>query len=82
MAEFFDDVTEPAHVVLEASTNWYHLYDLLEALQIPVTLAHPLRTRAIAEAKVKTDKVDSTLLAHLLRADLIPPRTFRPRAGG
>ena len=79
MEEFFAAVTEPARVVLEASMNWYHLYDLLEALEIPVTLAHPLRTRAIAEAKVKTDKVDSTILAHLLRADLVPAAYIPPR---
>ena len=36
-----------------------------------VKLANPLKTRAIAEAKVKTDKLDSKILAHLLRADLI-----------
>ncbi len=79
MVEFFADVTEPARLAMEASMNWYHLYDLLEVLQIPVTLAHPLRTRAIAEAKVKTDKIDSTILAHLLRADLIPAAYIPPR---
>jgi transposase len=73
MAAFFADVAEPAQVALEATGTWYHLYDLLEALRIPVTLAHPLRTRAIAEAKVKTDKVDSAILAQLLRGELIPP---------
>ena len=79
LAEFFGNVAEPAHVVIEASMNWYHLYDLLEDLDIPVTLAHPLRTRAIAEAKVKTDKVDSTILAHLLRTDLVPAAYIPPR---
>jgi transposase len=79
MAEFFADVAEPAHVAMEATMNWYHLYDLLEVLHIPVTLAHPLRTRAIAEAKVKTDKIDSTILAHLLRADLVPAAYIPPR---
>lgn len=80
LAAFFAEVDKPVQVALEASLNWYHLYDLLEALQIPVTLAHPLRTRAIAEAKVKTDKVDSTILAHLLRADLIPAAYIPPQA--
>ncbi len=79
MAQFFRGVREPARVVIEASMNWYHLYDLLESLEIPVTLAHPLRTRAIAEAKVKTDKVDSTILAHLLRTDLVPSAYIPPR---
>ncbi len=32
-----------------------------------------MRTRAIASAKVKTDQIDSTLLAQLLAADFIPP---------
>src|SRR5690606_16829625 len=34
-------------------------------------------TRAIAEAKVKTDKVDALILAQLLRADFLP-RVWRP----
>lgn len=79
LGTFFADVGEPVRVAMEASINWYHLYDLLETLDIPVTLAHPLRTRAIAEAKVKTDKVDSATLAHLLRADLIPAAYIPPR---
>lgn len=78
MSTFFADISEPAHVAMEATMNWYYLYDLLEALEIPVTLAHPLRTRAIAEAKVKTDKVDSTILVHLLRADLVPAAYIPP----
>jgi len=79
LAAFFAEIDEPASVVIEATMNWYHLYDLLESLEIPVTLAHPLRTRAIAEAKVKTDKIDSTILAHLLRADLVPAAYIPPR---
>lgn len=79
MGAFFADVVEPAQVAMEAGPTWYYIYDLLETLQIPVTLAHPLRTRAIAEAKVKTDKVDSTILAHLLRADLVPAAYIPPR---
>jgi len=42
-----------------------------------VTLSNPLKTKAIAESKVKTDKVDSLTLANLLRggyiAESIPP---------
>jgi transposase len=36
-------------------------------------MAHPLKTRLIAEARIKTDSIDSETLAHLFRADLIPP---------
>jgi len=35
-------------------------------------LAHPLKVKAIASARIKTDKIDAATLAHLLRADLIP----------
>jgi transposase len=58
--------------VLEATRNWTVAHDILEKLTEDVTLAHPLKVRAIAEAKIKTDKIDSTTLAHLLRCDLVP----------
>jgi transposase len=35
-------------------------------------LAHPLKTKAIASARLMNDKVSSATLAHLLRADLLP----------
>jgi len=37
-----------------------------------VLLAHPLKVRAIASARIKNDRIDSDVLAHLLRANLIP----------
>jgi transposase len=46
-------------------------YEALEKEQIPVTLSNPLKTRAIAEARIKTDKIDTRMLAHLLRANLV-----------
>jgi transposase len=58
--------------VLEATRNWCVMHDWLEDLAGQVTLAHPLKVKAIAEAKIKTDKIDATTLAHLLRCDLIP----------
>jgi transposase len=36
-----------------------------------VVISNPLKTKAIASAKIKNDKVDSHMLAQLLRADLI-----------
>jgi hypothetical protein len=35
-----------------------------------------LKTRVIAEAKVKTDKVDAEILARLLAADFLPPVVY------
>jgi len=52
--------------------TWYWLNDLLESIQIPMVLAHAKYVKAIAYAKVKTDKVDSHTLAQLLRMDYIP----------
>lgn len=61
-----------AEAVLEAGPNWTVMYDWLEEEIDSVKLAHPLKVKAIAEAKIKTDKIDARSLAHLLRADLIP----------
>jgi transposase len=61
-----------AKLAIEATSNWGYIYDVLESRTAEVVLAHPLKVKAISSAKVKTDKIDSDTLAHLLRADLIP----------
>src|SRR4030066_992170 len=59
-------------VVMESTGNlWLNIYDTLDAKSIRVVLANPLKTKAIASAKVKTDKLDARILARLLRADII-----------
>jgi transposase len=63
---------QPMKAVLEASYSWGPLYDWLTEVAGDVVLAHPMKVRAIAEARIKTDTIDSETLAHLLRADLIP----------
>jgi transposase len=60
-------------VVMEATMNWHWLYEVLER-DVPaadLVLANPFKTRIIAEAQVKTDKIDAQILAQLLRANLI-----------
>jgi transposase len=44
-----------------------------------VKLAHPMRVKAIASARIKTDKIDSEILAELLACDLIPEAHIRIR---
>jgi transposase len=44
----------------------------LVSIDILVVLSNPSKTRLIAEARVKTDKVDARILAQLLRADMLP----------
>ena len=63
---------EPFKAVLEASYSWGPMYDWLDDMSEEVLLAHPLKVRAIASARIKNDRIDSEVLAHLLRANLIP----------
>src|SRR5208337_4346010 len=63
---------EPYRAVVECTTGWYWLDDLLRELGIDLLLAHAKYLKAIAYAKVKTDKVDSKTLAQLLRMNYIP----------
>jgi transposase len=57
---------------MESGYNYQYLYDLLKSKGYNVKVAHPLMVKAIAYAKVKTDKVDARILADLLRTDMIP----------
>ncbi len=69
-------------VVLEAGLNWGMVYDLFESLSgvKKVVLAHPPRVKAIAAAKIKTDKIDAQILAQLLRVGMIPEVWIPPKA--
>jgi len=72
-AQFFSELGEESKVVMEACWNWGWLYDLLAKIDgiDEVMLAHPYKTRLIAEAQIKTDRLDAQMLAKLLRGDLI-----------
>src|ERR687892_471743 len=59
-------------VALEATCNTHAIARLLERHVGRVVVSNPQKTRAIAEAKVKTDKVDAAVLAGLLAADHLP----------
>jgi transposase len=69
-----------SRVVIEACWNWGKLYDILEAIPAveEVVLANPLKTRLIADAQIKTDKLDARALALLLRGGFIA-RAHVPR---
>ena len=64
---------------MEATYGWEWLAEPLEHDGRELHLAHPLRTKAIASARVKTDAVDACTLAQLLRADLLPEAYIAPR---
>lgn len=58
--------------VLESTGNmWMKIHDMLEENEIDTKLANPYKTRIIAEAKIKSDKLDARILSDLLRTDLI-----------
>ena len=65
-------------VALEATTNYIWMYDTLEALGHTVQLAHPLKVRAIASARIKTDRIDAGILCDLLRGNLLPTSYVPP----
>jgi len=70
--KFLQGAGDEVKAVIEAGRSSYTMVDLLEELGVDVKIANPKEVKAIAKAKIKTDKRDSRILAHLLRADLIP----------
>jgi transposase len=72
MGELIKSFPSPVNVALEATRNWYWMYDFLADKVNSVKLAHPPKTKLIAEARIKTDKLDSRVLADLLRTNYLP----------
>ena len=76
-------LTSEDKVVMESTANlWLNLYETLESKNVKVVLANPMQTKVIAYSKIKTDKIDAKILAHLLRSDLVaesyvPPKQMR-----
>ena len=78
LREFCREELEPEDkVAVEATTNTWGVVDILKPYVDEVVVSNPLRTKAIAHAKVKTDKVDAYVLAQLLRCDYLP-RVWEP----
>jgi transposase len=59
-------------VALESSTRTWAVVSILEGHVKQVVVSNPLKTKVIAEAKIKTDKVDAEVLAQLLRCNYLP----------
>jgi transposase len=59
-------------LALEATVNSWAVAEVLEPHCARLVVSNPLRTRAIAEAKIKTDRVDAMVLAQLLRSGYLP----------
>lgn len=74
IAEYFQPLTkdDKVEVAVEPISSWYYFYEIVEGLGCSVHLVNPLKVKAIASARIKTDKIDSNILAHLLRTNLLP----------
>jgi transposase len=66
-------------VVCEASSNAFWLVDTLEPVVRSIQVGHTSKIRWIAEARIKTDKLDAGILAELRRADLFPSICVPPK---
>lgn len=62
----------PLEVVVETSSSWPWLYELLTPAGVRFVLAHAKKLRAIAEANYKSDDIDAELLARMRLAGCIP----------
>src|SRR4051812_7633993 len=72
LRRFADSLGPSDEVALEATCNTHAIAKLLQGRVARGVISNPQKTRAIAEAKVKTDKVDAAVLAELLACDYLP----------
>jgi len=80
--QFAAQLTKADHVAVEASTNAFAIHDVLARYAGEVVVVNPIKTRLIAEARIKSDKLDAQNLAQLLRSGFIyqvwvPPTEIR-----
>ena len=59
-------------LAVEATSNTWAFVRLVRPHVAKIVVSNPLKTKAIAEANIKTDKVDALVLAQLLRCDYLP----------
>jgi transposase len=72
LREFANSLRRDDQIVLEATGNTYAIVRLLKQHVERVIVSNPLQTRAIADAKIKTDKIDAEVLVRLLAGGWLP----------
>jgi len=65
-----------ASLAVEPVSQWYFYADLIQKLGLDVHLTNPVRVKAIASARIKTDAIDAGVLCDLLRTNLLPEAYF------
>jgi len=78
--ERFLEGCKPFKAALEAGRASYEMADLLEELGGEVKIAHAYQMKAIAQARIKTDKRDAKVLAEALRLGMVPEIYRRGKA--
>jgi len=63
----------------ETCINTYWLVEVLEEIGVPIAVGHALHLRLIAQARIKTDKIDARVIAELLRVDFFPRINLPPK---
>lgn len=64
---------------VEPVCGWRWFTEVLEKQGMKVSIANPLKTRLIADSKLKNDRIDAKALAELLRADYLPTSYKAPQ---
>jgi len=73
ISAFFEPFRKHAvKVAIEATSNYYWMFETLDRMHMDVKLSHPLKTKMIADAKIKSDKIDADVLSDLLRTNFLP----------
>jgi transposase len=60
------------NLAVEVTSNTWAFVRLVKPHIARIVVSNPMKTKAIAEANIKTDKVDALVLAQLLRCDYLP----------
>ena len=72
LAQYANRLRPTDHVVLEATGNTAAIVAALHSHVARVVIANPQQVRLIAEARVKTDKIDAAVLAQLYASGFLP----------
>ena len=72
LAAFARTLTHHDHVVVEATGNASAVAEVIRPHVGRVVIANPRQVRLIAEARIKTDVIDATVLARLYASGFLP----------
>jgi Transposase and inactivated derivatives len=72
LIEFLKNFEDGDLFVMESTGFYEPIYDAIESKGFKVKLANPLKVKLIAESRIKNDKIDSEILARLLKNNWVP----------